>query len=287
VLPRIPRPPLPTARIAGQLHVPVDDFDYDIQVAVRPSGSERWDTKGEATDGTFVVRGLIPGQRYEVEFSGTRLRTLRLIGIVAPAADLDVRLEPRAVISVAVGFPRGEACPISRMMVRAVGADEWAIDLAIYRPDCRFELPAPVSSGLVTVAAEGDGARLETAVLIPDQGDPAPICLSPPCRADPLEGQARLHVLLDGGAGSPIEATVVPVGDADARYFCASSIETCSIEALPPGHPFSITASGRDCRGGPVIVTVAEGDNTVSVPCISAPAPIASVPDPPPIDLDL
>jgi hypothetical protein len=156
------------------------------------------------------------------------------------------------------------------------------------RPDCRFEFRAPVSSGHITIAVEEDIAHLEADVVIPEHGDPEPICLNPPCRANPLEGRANLHVILGGaGAGSPIDATVIPVGDDTARYGCVSTIETCYIEALPPGQAFSVTASGRDCSGGPVTATLVEGDNLVSVPCIRAPLPIASVPERSPVDLDL
>jgi hypothetical protein len=191
------------------------------------------------------------------------------------------------VVTVAIGFPRGQICPVNRIVARVDDTDQW-IDLASYRADCRFEFRAPISSGHITVAAEVDGAHLKAGVLIPEHGDPEPICLNPPCRADPLEGRANLHVILGGaGAGSPIDATVMPVGDATTRYGCVSTIETCYIEALPPGQTFSVTASGRDCRGGPVTATVVEGDNVVSVPCIRAPLPIAAVPERSPADFDL
>jgi len=286
-VPRMARPPLPTAKIAGTLHRP-DDVDETPVIRVRPTGSARWDTRGDATDSTFVVGDLVAGQRYDVDFGGARLRTVKLIGIVAPAADLDVRMEARAVVSVAVGFPRGERCPVNRIMARRDGADEWTGDLVPDRRDCRFEFRAPVSSGHITIAVEEDIAHLEADIVIPEHGDPDPVCLNPPCRANPLEGQANLHVVLAGaGAGSPIHAVIVPVGDETLRFECESSIETCYVDALPPGQTFSIAASGRDCGGGPVTATLVEGDNLVSIPCIPAPLPIAAVPDPSPPDLDL
>ena len=140
--------------------------------------------------------------------------------------------------------------------------------------ECRFEIEAPSRVGQATVVAEGGGLVLEAAVTIPEHGDPEPLCLNPPCRANPLEGQAQLRVILDGvDSHSPINATIVPVGDANTRYGCGSSLFTCDIEALPAGETFSVTASGRDCRGGPVTVTIAEGDNDVSIPCVRAQPP--------------
>ena len=142
-------------------------------------------------------------------------------------------------------------------------------------------LEAPARPGQAILVAEGGGLVMEATVTIPKHGDPEPICLNAPCRADPLEGQTRLRVILDGvDSNSPIHATVEPVGDANTRYGCGSSLFTCDIEALPAGQTFSVTASGRYCRGGPVTVTIAEGENDVSIPCVPGPAPVATVPDP-------
>lgn len=268
---RVIRPPLPTAApatISGRLHVP-DGADF-IYVVVRPNGGTEAERSGFEHESAFQIEGLVSGRRYDVEFSGPRIRTLTLIGVVAPAADLDVALELRAVIHVAVGFPRGERCPIDALLVRThegrMTKEEGVIS---FNPDCRFELEAPPRAGQLTIVAEGDDLSLEAAIAIPQHGDPAPICLNPPCRANPLDGQARLRVVLDGVlAHSPISATIVPVDDANSRYGCGSSRFTCEIESLPPGHTFSITASGHGCHGGPVTVTTIEGENEISIPCV-------------------
>jgi hypothetical protein len=227
----------------------------------------------------------LTGRRYDVEFSGADVRTLKLIGVVAPAEDLDVVLEPLAVIHVTVGFPRGERCPIETVLVRSHedgDAPEENFVVEIHNPDCRFELDGPAHAGRATIVASGGGLVLEAAVTIPEHGDPDPICLNPPCRANPLDGQAQLRVtLLGADARSPISATILPVGDANSRYGCGSSIFTCSIESLPAGQTFSVTAFGRGCRGGPVTATVVEGDNDVAIPCIRDPpsTETSSVPD--------
>ena len=276
--PRLQAAP-PPAAIGGRVHLPVGDGL--VYVIVQPSGGDDGGAFGFAGEDAFRIEGLLTGHRYDVEFSGVRVRTLKLIGVVAPAVDLDVALEPPAIIQVAVGFPRGESCPIEVMRVHDATGDEWEESAAAH-PDCRFELPAPNHTGPVRLVAAGIGLTLETTLLVPDHGDPEPICLNPPCRANPLEGQARLRLILLGAEStSPISATILPVGDANSRYGCGSSVFTCSIESLPAGQTFSVTASGRDCHGGPVTVTVVEGDNDVAIPCIRDPpsSETASVPD--------
>jgi hypothetical protein len=203
---------------------------------------------------------------------------LKLIGVVAPAVDLDVALEPPAIIHVAVGFPRGGRCPIDIIRARRREGDaedqEGGLVFQPNNDECRFEIEAPAGAGQATVVAEGGGLVLEAAVTIPEHGNPKPICLNPPCRANPLEGRAQLRVTLDGvDSSSPITATIVTVGNTDTHYGCGSSLFTCDVEGMPVGQTFSVTAWGRDCRGGPVTVTIAEGDNDVSIPCVHAPPP--------------
>jgi len=269
---RIALPPPPPAKIAGHVRLP-DDVDEDIEVVARPNGAEQWETTGAAHENAFRIEGLLAGRRYDIEFRGSDVRTLRLTGVVAPADDLDVTLEPRAVLHVAVGFPRGERCPIDSVAVREHGAGDTGEQglLIGNSPDCRFDIDAPAHAGLATIVAEGGGLVLEATVNVPAHGDPEPICLNPPCRENPLEGQAHLRVMLNGvPSSSSIEADIIPVSDADTSYACASSLFTCDIEALPIGQTFAVTASGRDCRGGPVTVTIVEGENDVRIPCVRA-----------------
>ena len=190
------RLPVPSpARIAGRLHVPAG-ADI-VHVIVTPNGGTGPEASGFDDQGTFRIDGLVSGRRYDVEFSGPNVRTLRMIGVVAPAADLDVALEARAVVHVAIGFPRGERCPVDTLQVRAREGELTAEDgIIVFTPDCRFEF-APPRGGQLTVSAEGGGLTLEAAITIPEHGDPEPICLNPPCRANPMEGQARLRVMLE------------------------------------------------------------------------------------------
>jgi hypothetical protein len=269
-----------SATIAGRLRLP--DAAGRIYVVVTPSdGTDASATGFEDDEDAFRVLRLVSGRAYDIQLSGSGVRTRRLIGVVAPATDLDVTLEARPIIHVAVGFPRGAPCPIEALAVRTNrdGDDPEVIEAD--SDDCRFELTGPNEAGPVTVEAAGGGEAYTATVDVPAQGAPAPICLNPPCRANPLEGQAQLRVVLDGvDARSSINATIVPIADADARYGCGSSRFTCSIDALPAGVTYAITASGRDCQGGPITVTTVEGENQVSVPCRRALPPIESASEP-------
>ena len=276
-------PPAPeherSATIAGRLRVP--DDAGPIHVVVTPSDGTDAAATGFAGEDAFRIQRLVSGRPYNVQLSGSGVRTVRLIGVVAPAIDLDVTLEARLVIHVAVGFPRGERCPIEALAVRTNrdGADPEVTE-AGDRPDCRFELTGPNEAGPVTVEAGGRGEVYIASVDIPAHGDPEPVCLNPPCRANPLEGQAQLRVVLDGvDARSRISAHIVPVDDANRLYSCASSHFTCSIETLSAGLTYAITVSGRDCHGGPVTVTMTEGANQVSVPCRPGPPAIETASD--------
>jgi hypothetical protein len=255
------------AKIAGVLHVP---DDADVTVIARPAGSDRRGHDGDATEEAFEIEGLIPGRRYDVEFSGDDIRTLKLTGVRAPSEALDVKLEARAVVHVAVGFPAGERCPIDTVTARLGGGDdEEATETSGDPLTCQFEVTAPVDAGEITVVAEGGGWLLETSVMIPEHGDPEPLCLNPPCRANPLEGLARLRLALDGvDHDSSISAYIVPVKDPDgSSHGCDGSAGRCDIERLRPGDTFSVRAGGDDCRAEPVIVTIVAGDNHVRLPC--------------------
>ena len=86
-------------------------------------------------------------------------------------------------------------------------------------------------------------------------------------------------------ARSPIDAMIAPLDDSDTRWGCASTLFTCHLDALPAGRTYAITASGRNCHGGPVFAALNEGENAVSVPCARDP-PASESPHDPPDDLD-
>jgi hypothetical protein len=128
-----------------------------------------------------------------------------LHNVTAPAEGLEIELAPLPIVRGAIGFARGTACPFASVELQKPGAalagpaatedsDDSRTDL---EADCRFELPVPEDTPSVMVVARGLGWYTEALVIVPPMGDPDPICLNPPCRADPLEGSGDLFVSVD------------------------------------------------------------------------------------------
>jgi hypothetical protein len=172
------------ARIGGRLHKP---RDVSVDVSVRPTGGERPGQASESAGDGFLIEGLIPGRRYDVEFSGPDVRTLKIQGVTVPAESMEVTLEARAIVRVVIGIPPGERCPINAVTVRRGDTENGFTTDAGQDLDCRFQLRAPADAGDVTVVAQGGGWLLQADVTVPAHGDPEPLCLNPPCLPVPTD----------------------------------------------------------------------------------------------------
>jgi hypothetical protein len=128
---------------------------------------------------------------------------MTLRSVTAPADDVGAVVVAQPVLRGAIGFPAGEDCPISRVALYEPGAlpsrdadegndyegnaDCEAGDLAKSQEvdeACRFELSVPDGPTAMVLLATGAGWHLEEPITIPPLGDPAPICLNPPCRTE-------------------------------------------------------------------------------------------------------
>lgn len=166
----------PAATIGGNLTGP---DDAEITVLASAVGATHAIGPLSVEPGKFSIEGLIPGRRYDLTFTGPKIRKATLRSIAAPASALEVALAALPVVRGTIGFPSGDGCPIETVSLRGVGVDadaETDVD-----DDCHFELTPPEGTSDVTVVAEGPGFYLEESVSIPAQGDPDPICLNPPC----------------------------------------------------------------------------------------------------------
>jgi hypothetical protein len=260
--------------IRGTLRLP-DDVEADVSITIVSPGREEQSGTYKIDDGRFSIEGLIAGRPYDITFRGEGLRSLTLTGVSAPADGLDVALQARAQVRGANGFPRDGDCPISSVALQVGGKtirdendDEVSIDV---EDDCRFQLPVPDRVEAVTVVATGEGWHLEEPVTIPLGGDPAPICLNPPC-SDPTRRGARLHLMLEGSGASQevmvFAMEVVPSSPQHRVRSCSSEAGSCDIDGLKPGQKFVVSATGADCRGAPQEVTVAPGDNSLRIACV-------------------
>jgi hypothetical protein len=161
--------------------------------------SEQTVDPSEGDDGDFAIGGLIPGRSYDLAFTGDDLRTTTLRSVTAPAEGLAAVVDALPVLRGAIGFPSDEDCPIERVVLREPAA--LATNVATVANDaddsdaqeeagnvddtCRFRLPVPEGSSQMILVATGSGWHLEEPVSIPPLGDPEPVCLNPPCRANP------------------------------------------------------------------------------------------------------
>jgi hypothetical protein len=267
----------PSAAIRGTLRAA---DDADVSVSARASGRSAGAADAETTGTeTFEITGLIPGRKYDLTFRGQELRSVTLREIAAPAAGLQVALDAGAVVRGAVGFPRGERCPISEVMLRLPDdryrdsgrSDEEEVSSPTEEPgaDCRFEIAVPDDVFEATVVATGPGWFLEQHVAIPAHGDPPSLCLNPPCRENPTEGLARLRVQLEGAdAASAMGARVSATDGSQTRVqACSGAQGWCEIEDLPTGEAFAIEGHGVGCVGQPKTAVLVSGDNVVSIAC--------------------
>ena len=188
------------AAIRGHVHGP-DGVEISVRVSL--AGRDSWQQTVDTEEGAFALEALIPGRSYDLSFAGENLRTTTLRSVTAPAEGVAAVIDARPVLHGAIGFPLGENCPIDRVSLRALGTppptddDDDDSDASDVDSACRFQLPVPDGASQMLLVATGSGWNLEEPVSIPPLGDPEPVCLNPPCRANSLEGRANVRISED------------------------------------------------------------------------------------------
>lgn len=161
-----------------------------ISVRVSLAGHDTSEQTIDTEDGDFAVDALVPGRSYDLTFAGDDLRTTTLRSVTAPAEGVAAVIEALPVLRGAVGFPVEANCPIVRVALCPLDAptptddddsDDGNVDGA-----CQFQLTVPDGASQMLLVATGSGWYLEEPVTIPPLGDPDPVCLNPPCRANAL-----------------------------------------------------------------------------------------------------
>jgi hypothetical protein len=219
-------------------------------------------------NGAFEIPGLLFGRSYDLTFTGPDLRPTTLRSVTAPADGVEARLEPLPVLRGAIGFPAGAACSYKQVALRT--RDAYPEDLVVVELDktCRFELTVPDGPSQMMLVATGDGQPLAMLLTLPPVGDPDPVCLNPPCLADPLAGMARLRIGFAGADHPDLSATLTPTdGDQSSSYNCFTNGEDCELDALPVDQAFTLTAEAADCATATRTLALHAGDNDVSLPC--------------------
>jgi hypothetical protein len=272
----------PAVALSGTLRAPAG---ASVTVRVSLAGRTDWETGTVGDDGAFEVSGLSPGRAYDLSFSGPEVRTTTLRSLTAPAADLRARVDALPLLRGAIGFPLGAHCPIAHVGIYPAGtvppSDEDFDDgdddderVRVSRvggvdTGCRFQLVVPEGASQMTVIAVGDGWHLELPVSLPPIGDPEPICLNPPCRANPMEGLSTLRISLSGAPPEGgIHATAVQATHPlPTLSGCGGNIPRCAIADLDSGWPVTLKVGNDDCLQQTRTIVPTDGDNVVDVPC--------------------
>jgi hypothetical protein len=168
-----------------------------VKVRLSLAGRDSSEQTVDSEDGDFAFEGLVPGRSYDLSFRGDDLRTTTLRSVTAPAEGVAAEIDALPILRGAIGFPRGEHCPIDRVALRALDAptatatDDATNDADSYDSNvdsaCQFQLPVPDGASQMLLVATGSGWNLEEPVSVPPLGDPDPVCLNPPCPAISLE----------------------------------------------------------------------------------------------------
>ena len=264
-----------------------------VSISVRPAGAPPRSPAVAEVDvddqELFTVPGLVPGDRYDLTVAGDAIRTVRLGGVRAPAAELEVRVEPPATLRGAIGVAAGEACPIEEVTLRdaageaaTVGTSEGDVTDESNegdRPDgaCAFELSVPDGIRHAVVIATGSGWRLEQPVEIPASGDPAPVCLNPPC-GNPGDLAADVVVEVSGsGAMGGLMVCLIATAPRAGEDCMSRRTGPYVFERRPIGATIIVRALDRACGFYQQTLTVRRGDNRVQVACAR---PAGEGPDP-------
>ena len=252
------------ATISGVLH---GGIPGDVGIIARFAGRATELRVADISDQHFEITGLLSGRHYDLEIYSSHARTVNLRDVTASARDLDIQLVPFPVLRGAFGFPRGGECPIEMVAVTLSPDRDGDKDENVGH-DCRFEIMLRVAEASVqvaTVAATGAGWHVEQTITIPARGDPDPVCLNPPCLANPFEGSARMLVTMEGHDNSftTVHATTKDGPGSDAN--CTGG--ACVLEPLTPNRNYQVTASAAGCQEEVRDVAVTAGDNTLRFTC--------------------
>ncbi len=254
----------PGAEISGSAHLP--SHSDEVTLTLTAAGHDDVQPNVVDEDGKFSVPGLVPGRHYDLAFTGDTVRSFTLRDVTAPATGLQVTLEAAPVLRVAVGFPPGEPCPINSYELRTSTTTVEPNESP--HADCTFELRVPEAVFEATVVATGEGWHLEQRVAIPEHGQPAPVCLNPPCRAKPLEDTASVHVIVEGGGPeSSMRGFVSGLSLARGSQRYCRGQTGCTVPAVPTGVRLTVGADVDGCRIEPQLLVPVAGENQVRLPC--------------------
>jgi hypothetical protein len=263
--PAAPPPAALRVHVTGPHGITLEAADVSLH---RPGEDDVVTSLDEEDDapGTYSADDLEAG-RYDVEITADGMRTARLGAATGPRT-LEVALERAPILLGAVGRLGGEGC--AGVAVRWSGPDDEAGEVDPSPESCTFAIDLPDEGPITVVAARG--AREERALVsLPLTGDPAPICLAPPCAADP----ALLLAFVADAAGQPVAGvTVTWTLQSDGlrgEMGTTSGPSGLRIEDRRPGQTIAIHAErGRDTADAIAVLGAGVTEVVLTLPVASS-----------------
>jgi hypothetical protein len=258
---------VPGAAIAGRVEG-CDGPCSDVQVALHSRGARDEEAGTESdNDGRFNLSGLVPGNRYDLDFRREGMRRLTVRDVPAPGAGLVVKLAPSASLAGAFGLAPGEKCPMDTVTLTEPGSPDDRTE-GIFDPHCRFEFDPLPDGDTVHLSANGTGWHFEVDVSVPAQGDPPLLCLHPPCREPEPEAKSSLTVTLQGVPSNTAYFTVEqPRNRVRSSSGCRRTGGTCVLEDLDPAPEATVEITAPGCEERAMKVSLLPGNNYLTYTC--------------------
>jgi hypothetical protein len=252
----------PAASLAGTMQLPRPAANNDtFPIIVRRTGALTPAAHGwTEPSGRFLIPNLVAGRAYDIEVQAPGFRKRIVRAVQAPATGLSIALAPAPRLRGAVGVAPGAACPVKIVTIRAGGDGRHAqID-----PQCGFRFDDLPLVPELEVEASARGWFLSATVQVPENGDPEPVCLNPPCQPFGPDILTALEVAFSGVPRSQaMEIDVIT----DQGGGCHGNGTGCELLAVPVGIPVQLHATINGCQPESQAITPHAGGNHVTFPC--------------------
>jgi hypothetical protein len=170
---------------------------------------------GDDDDGTLSLTDVPPG-RYDVVVEAPGLRTARVAGLPTGVDIVALSLDRAPLLLGAIGAPGPAGCAgVVRATRSSPRVDGNATTAETDADDCTFALealpddgvagPGGFDAGPLVVAATVAGRVERALVTLPLVGDPAAVCLAPPCAVVP----ASLAIFVADDAGRQVDGALI------------------------------------------------------------------------------
>ncbi|HEY2904213.1 MAG TPA: hypothetical protein VGL59_26730 [Polyangia bacterium] len=201
----------------------------------------------EAADDSGVFAAQLTPGAYDIHVFAQGVRDAVRKDVATGADVVEIRLERKPVLLGAIGAALGEpAC--DDVAVTLTDADDAPIDdVEVTSADCTFVVESPPAAPFFVVATSGAHSE-RVPVIVPASGDPAVVCLGPPCAT---AAAAVLVTVADAAGAEVADATVswTVHGDGPSDFAEGGAFMGQGRFSLPnrhPGETLAIAAQRHD-----------------------------------------